>query len=81
MRRETLKAGIDEQSDELIGSVEGTRASCVLLAKHVDPLTARIGESKEELARLLQRFDTFKVNQKHFDDIKVIPSFPCQNLG
>jgi len=67
-RREDLKLRIDNSSDDIIQSIEKTKASCVELSKTVDKLTAEIEKSKQELNKLVERFDTFEIDDK--SDIK-----------
>jgi hypothetical protein len=64
LRRETLKLRIDNSSDDIIQSIEKTKASCVELSKTVDKLTADIEKSKKELNKLVERFDTFDIDDK-----------------
>ena len=64
MRREDLKLRIDYISDDIIQSIEETKASCVELSKTVDKLTAEIEKSKKELNKLIERFDTFDIDDK-----------------
>jgi hypothetical protein len=64
LRRETLKLRIDNSSDDIIQSIEKTKASCVELSKTVDKLTAEIEKSKKELNKLVELFDTFDIDDK-----------------
>jgi hypothetical protein len=64
LRREELKLRIDNSSDDIIQSIEKTKASCVELSKTVDKLTAEIEKSKKELNKLIERFDTFDIDDK-----------------
>jgi len=63
-RREDLKLRIDNSSDDIIQSIEKTKANCVELSKTVDGLTAEIEKSKIELNKLIERFDTFDIDDK-----------------
>jgi hypothetical protein len=64
LRRETLKLSIDNSSDDIIQSIEKTKASCVELSKTVDKLTVEVEKSKQELNKLIERFDTFDIDDK-----------------
>jgi len=64
LRRETLKLRIDNNSDDIIQSIEKTKASCVEMSKTVDKLTAEIEKSKKELNILIERFDSFNIDDK-----------------
>jgi len=68
LRREDLKLKINKWSDDIIYSIEKTKASCVKLSKTVDRLTIEIEKSKQELNILIERFDTFDIDDKR--DIK-----------
>jgi len=64
LRREELKLKIDNSSDDIIKLIEKTKASCVELSKTVDKLTAEIKKLKKELNLLIERFDTFDIDDK-----------------
>jgi hypothetical protein len=64
LRREEFKLKIDISSDDIIQSIEKTKASCVELSKTVDKLTGEIENSKQELNKLVERFDTFDIDDK-----------------
>ena len=70
LRREDLKMKIDTCSDELIKSIESNQLNCIKLSKEVDRLTSDIEKFKQELNELVDRFDTFEINDAKFTDIK-----------
>lgn len=74
LRREDVNLEIDTYSDEIIQSVESTKANCMKLSKEVNMLTAYINTSKKELTDLIERFDTLNIDEKKFGDIKCICS-------
>ena len=46
LRREQLKAKIDDYSDELIGSLKTTEVNCIKLSKETNDITNKIKQSK-----------------------------------
>lgn len=71
LRREELKLNIDQYSDELIKSIEETRLKCTKLSNQVREITSNFEKSKNELEDLRSRFDTFEINDKKYEEIKI----------
>jgi hypothetical protein len=68
LRREQLKAKIDDYSDELIESLKTTEANCIKLSKEINDITNKIKKSKTVLDELMKKknknrdeFLTFKL--------------------
>jgi chromosome segregation ATPase len=70
LRRECLKLKIDSYYNDMIKSIEGTKVNCMRLSKEVNRLTTDLEKSKKQLTELLERFDTFLISDKKFEDIK-----------
>lgn len=70
IRREVLKEKIDNYSNELIQSINETRASYIKLSKETSELKTKIENSKKELNELINQFDTLKIDEKNFHSIK-----------
>jgi DNA repair exonuclease SbcCD ATPase subunit len=70
LRRETLKANIDEFSDELIESIEVTKAYHFTLSKQINKQTTQIIQSQNELNNLIAQFDTFEINYNKIENIE-----------
>ena len=70
IRREDLKMKIDEYSDEVIQSIEGTQGNLILISKQVNQISTDIEQSKRELDDYVKRFDTFEIDEKKFEAIK-----------
>lgn len=70
LRREDLKSKIDTFSDETIESINNTQLECRRLSKDINKLTKDFEDSKTELNRLINEFDTFKIDEKKFANIK-----------
>ncbi len=68
--REELKFKLDECSDEIIKSIESTKENCIKLSKECKRLSTEIEKSKEELNKLIDRFDTFDIDEKKFEEIR-----------
>ena len=70
LRREELKLRLDECSDQIIESIESTKENYIKLSKESKRLSTKIEESKEELTKLIDRFDTFEIDEKKFEEIR-----------
>jgi hypothetical protein len=70
LRRENLKLKLDNCSDEIIKSIEITKENCIKLSKESKRLSTEIEKSKVELTKLIDRFDTFEISDKKFEEIK-----------
>jgi len=70
LRREELKLQLDNCSDEIIQSIESTKEKCIKLSKESQRLSTEIEKSKEELTDLVDRFDTFEIDEKKFEEIR-----------
>jgi len=70
LRRENLKLKLDNCSDEINQSIEITKDNCIKLSKQTTRLSTEIEKSKEELAKLIDRFDTFEYDEKEFEVIR-----------
>ena len=65
LRREVLKAKIDEYSDGLIKAVKETQQGCIKASKETNEITEKIEKSKAELDSfiLVILMDPMKLNQ------------------
>ena len=70
LRREVLKEDIDKYSDKVIQSINETRNNYIKLSKEENDLRTNIENSKKELDELIKKFDTLKIDEKKFHDIK-----------
>jgi len=70
LRREQLKLALDNNSDEIIQSIERTKENFIKLSKECKSLSTEIEKSKEELNKLIDRFDTFDIDEKNFEEIR-----------
>jgi len=70
LRREELKLKLDNCSDEIIQSIESTKENCIKLSKESKRLSTEIEESKEDLTKLIDRFDTFEIDNEKFETIR-----------
>ena len=70
LRREKLKLKLDNCSEEIIQSIESTKENCIKLSKESKRLSTEIEESKEDLTKLIDRFDTFEIDEKKFEEIR-----------
>lgn len=70
LRREALKLKIDEYSDEVIKSADEYKSECIKISKTVSELNKDIHELKNKLDKLVERFDTFDIDEKKFSDVK-----------
>ena len=70
VRREDLKMKIDQYSDEMILSIEGTQVNYIKISKQVNKISTDIEHSKKELDDYVKRFDTFDIDEKKFEAIK-----------
>ena len=70
LRREDLKKKIDTYSDETIESINNTQMTCQKLAKKVNKLSKDFEDSKIKLNELIRQFDTFKISEQKFHEIK-----------
>lgn len=70
IRRDVFKYEIDKYSDEIIQSVNENQANYIKLSKETSELKAKIKDSKKELNELIDQFDTLKIDEKKFHDIK-----------
>jgi hypothetical protein len=70
LRREELKLELDNYSDEIIQSIESAKDNCIKLSKESKRLSTEIEESKEDLTKLIDRFDTFEIDEKKFEEIR-----------
>jgi len=66
LRREELKLKLDNCSDDIIKSIESAKENCLKLFKESKRLDTEIEKSKEELTKLIDRFDTFDFNEFKF---------------
>ncbi len=69
IRRKELKFKLDECSDEIIKSIESNKENCIKLNKESKRLSTAIEKSKKELTKLIERFDTFEINDTKFNEI------------
>ncbi len=70
IRREDLKMRIDICSNEIIQSIDRTQRDCVNLSKQTKKINSEIDKLKKEFAALIDRFDTFDIDEKKFIEIK-----------
>jgi hypothetical protein len=70
LRREDLKFKIDNYSDEIIQSIESSKANLTQLATTIGLLTKEIEISKNELNELIHQFGSYKLNDTNFKDMK-----------
>jgi hypothetical protein len=66
LRREKLKLELDNNSDEIIQSIESAKDNCIKVSTESKRLGTEIEKSKEELTKLIDRFDTFDFKLKRF---------------
>ena len=59
LRREVLKAKIDEYSDGLIKAVKETQQGCIKASKETNEITEKIEKSKAELDSFIKEIETF----------------------
>jgi len=69
LRREELKLKLDNCSDQIIESIESAKENCIKSSKETKNLNTEIEKSKEELTELVDRFDTFEIDEKKFEEI------------
>ena len=69
LRREELKLKIDNYSDDIIRSIDDTHMDLIKVSKEVNSMSLNIEKSKEELNKLIEKFDTLKFSDEKFDDI------------
>ena len=72
LRREQLKAKIDDYSDELIGSLKTTEVNCIKLSKEINDIKNKIEKSKAVLDEFIkeknkQNSDKFQMFRREFD--------------
>ena len=70
LRREDLKEKVDKYSDETIKTINNAQKTCQKLAKEVNKLSKDFEDSKKELNELIRHFDTFKISDEKFQEIK-----------
>ena len=70
LRREDLKERIDKYSDETIESINKAQINCQELAKKVNKLSKDFEDSKMKLNEQIEQFDTFKISEQKFQEIK-----------
>ena len=70
LRREDLKERIDKYSDETIESINIAQSNCQKLAKDVSKLSKDFDDSKMKLDEQIKQFDTFKISEQKFQEIK-----------
>ena len=70
IRREELKLKLDNYSDEILQSIESAKENCVKLSQESKRLSREIRNSKKELTELIDRFDTFEIDEKKFEEIR-----------
>ena len=70
LRREYLKERIDKYSDETIESINIAQSNCQKLAKDVSKLSKDFDDSKMKLDEQIKQFDTFKISEQKFQEIK-----------
>ena len=71
MQKENLKMKIDMFSDEMIQTIENTESECIRMSKEVSQLSEEIRRADQTLANLSESFDSFEINDKKFEDIKL----------
>jgi hypothetical protein len=59
LRREVLKAKIDEYSDGLIKAVKETQQGCIKASKETNEITEKIEKSKAELDSFIKEIETY----------------------
>ena len=70
LRREELKSKIDVYSDEIIESVERYKLDHIKHSKSdKNVFKIQIDKYKNELANLIDRLDTFKIDDKSYKDV------------
>jgi Rad3-related DNA helicase len=69
LRREELKLKLENSSDQIIESIESHKENCIRLNKESKRLSTAIEKSKKELTKLIERFDTFEINDTKFNEI------------
>lgn len=70
LRRKDLRSKIDTHSDEIIESINNAEFDCKRLSIEIKKLTSDFDDPKKELNKLINQFDTFKIDDKKFEDIK-----------
>jgi len=70
LRREKLKLEIDNNSDEIIQSIESAKDNCIKLSTESKRLNTEIENSKNEVTELTDDFDTFEIDNEKFEDIR-----------
>jgi len=70
LRREDLKERIDTYSAETIESINNAQKNCQKLAKEVNKLSKDFEDSKKKLNEQIKQFDTFKISEQKFQEIK-----------
>ena len=70
LRREDLKERIDTYSAETIESINNAQKNCQKLAKEVNKLSKDFEDSKKKLNEQIKQFDTFKISEQMFQEIK-----------
>ena len=72
LRRENLKAQIDEHSDKTILSLETTQKKCMDLAANITVMTKDIEKSREELNEWEKKLEELKKSTQFLMDTQVI---------
>ncbi len=70
LRREKLKAEIDEYSDGLIQSVESLQDEFIKLSKGENEMSRTIEAYKKELDEIARQIDTIEISDKKFESIR-----------
>lgn len=71
LRREELKHKIDKKSEEVIQSIENTKQDCLRVSKNVSKLSTEIENSKNELNTIKEQVDTFEIDDKKYEELKM----------
>jgi hypothetical protein len=70
LRREVLKERIDTYSDETLVSINIAQMNCQKIIKEVNKPSKDFDDSKIKLNELIRQFDTFKISEQKFQEIK-----------
>ena len=68
LRKKELKLKLENCSDEIIQSIESTKENCIKFSRETKRLSTKIEEAKEELTELMDRFETFEIDNEEFEE-------------
>jgi len=69
LRREELKNNIDDYSNEIIEVIERTKAGLVAVTKNVNHFDKEIENSRSQINKLFENFDTFEFDDKKINNL------------